>query len=54
MIVKNILASKRGDVVTIEPTVDLAAAAKLLTERHIGAVVVLGARCSRFHRQLRC
>ena len=43
MIVKNILASKRGDVVTIEPTADLAAATKLLTERHIGAVVVLGA-----------
>ena len=43
MIVKNILADKRGDVVTIEPTADLAAAIKLLTERHIGAVVVLGA-----------
>jgi CBS domain-containing protein len=43
MIVKNILAGKGGDVVTIEPTADLAAAAKLLTERHIGAVIVLGA-----------
>ena len=43
MIVKNILADKRGDVVTIEPTADLAAAVKLLTARHIGAVVVLGA-----------
>jgi CBS domain-containing protein len=43
MIVKNILAAKRGDVVTIEPTANLAAAAKLLTERHIGAVVILGA-----------
>ena len=43
MIVKNILANKRGDVVTIEPTADLAAAVKLLTERQIGAVVVLGA-----------
>jgi CBS domain-containing protein len=43
MIVKNILAGKRGDVVTIEPTADLAAAVKLLTEHHIGAVVVLGA-----------
>jgi CBS domain-containing protein len=43
MIVKNILADKRGDVVTIEPSADLAAAAKLLTERRIGAAVVLGA-----------
>ena len=43
MIVKNILAAKRGDVVTIEPTANLAAAVKLLTERHIGAVVILGA-----------
>ena len=43
MIVKNILAGKRGDVVTIEPTADLAAAAKLLAERHIGAVVIVGA-----------
>jgi len=43
MIVKNILAGKRGDVVTIEPTADLTAATKLLAERRIGAVVVLGA-----------
>ena len=43
MIVKNILADKRGDVITIEPSADLAAAVKLLTERRIGAVVVLGA-----------
>ena len=43
MIVKNILAGKRGNVVTIEPTADLAAAAKLLAERRIGAVVILGA-----------
>jgi CBS domain-containing protein len=43
MIVKNILAEKRGDVVTIEPTADLAAAARLLSERHIGAVVIVGA-----------
>jgi CBS domain-containing protein len=43
MIVKNILADKRGDVVTIEPTADLAEAVRLLTERHIGAVVVLSA-----------
>jgi CBS domain-containing protein len=43
MIVKNILADKRGDVVTIEPTADLDAAVKLLAERRIGAVVILGA-----------
>ena len=43
MIVKNILAGKRGNVVTIEPTADLATAVKLLAERHIGAVVILGA-----------
>ena len=43
MIVKNILAAKQGDVVTIEPAADLAAAVKLLAERHIGAVVILGA-----------
>ena len=43
MIVKNILASKSGNVVTIEPTADLATAVKLLAERRIGAVVILGA-----------
>ena len=43
MIVKNILAGKRGNVVTIDPTADLAAAAKLLAGRRIGAVVILGA-----------
>jgi CBS domain-containing protein len=43
MIVKNILAAKRGDVVTIEATANLGAAVKLLTEQHIGAVVILGA-----------
>jgi CBS domain-containing protein len=43
MIVKNILAEKRGDVVTIEPTADLATAVKLLAERRIGVVVILGA-----------
>jgi CBS domain-containing protein len=43
MIVKNILAGKRGDVATIEPTADLAAAIKVLAERRIGAVVILGA-----------
>ena len=43
MNVKTILAAKGGNVVTIEPTADLAAAVKLLTERHIGAGVILGA-----------
>ena len=43
MIVKNILASKRGEVVTIEPTADVTTAVKLLAERRIGAVVILGA-----------
>ena len=43
MIVKNILAEKGGDVVTIAPTADLATAVKLMAERRIGAVVILGA-----------
>jgi CBS domain-containing protein len=43
MIVKNILVGKRGNVVTIEPTADLTAAVKVLAERRIGAVVILGA-----------
>jgi acyl dehydratase/CBS domain-containing protein len=43
MIVKNILLGRRGNVVTIEPTADLAAAVKLLAERRIGAVVIVGA-----------
>jgi len=43
MFVKNILADKGGNVVTIEPTADLAAAAKLLAERRIGSVLILGA-----------
>jgi len=43
MTVKAILAAKGGDVVSIEPTADLAAAAKLLTARRIGAVIILGA-----------
>ena len=42
MIVKNILANKSGDVITINPTTDIVAAAKLLAERGIGALVVLG------------
>ena len=43
MIVKNILAGKGGDVTTINPTADIIAAVKLMAERGIGAVVVLGA-----------
>jgi CBS domain-containing protein len=43
MIVKSIIDTKGGDVVTIEPSVSLDTAAKLLAERRIGAVVVLGA-----------
>ena len=43
MIVKDLLLGRRGDVVTTEPSADLAAAAKVLAERRIGAVVVLGA-----------
>ena len=43
MTVKAILAAKGGDVVSIEPNTDLAAVAKMLAERRIGAVVVLGA-----------
>lgn len=43
MNVKTILAAKGGDIVCIDPTADLTAAAKLLTERRIGAVVIRGA-----------
>ena len=47
MNVRAILAAKErnlgGDVVCIEPTADLAAAAKLLTTHRIGAVVIRGA-----------
>ncbi len=42
MTVSSILAVKGGNVVTIEPTATLGAAAKLLSERKIGAVLVLG------------
>jgi CBS domain-containing protein len=41
MTVKAIVSRKGSDVVTIEPTVDLAAAVKLMSERHIGAVVII-------------
>jgi CBS domain-containing protein len=42
MTVKAILSRKGSDVLTIEPAADLAAAAKLLVERRIGALVVTG------------
>ncbi len=40
---KEILAAKGGDTITIEPTADLAAAARLLAQHRIGAVVICGA-----------
>ena len=43
MSLKTILAAKGGNIVCIEPTADLAAAAKLLSTHHIGALVVLDA-----------
>jgi len=43
MIVRNILAGKGSDVVTVNPTADLITAAKAMTARGIGAVVILGA-----------
>ena len=43
MTVKAILAAKGGDIITIEPNSNVAAAAKRLAERHIGALVVTGA-----------
>jgi CBS domain-containing protein len=43
MIVSTILAAKGRDVVTIDPGANLADAAKLLTEKRIGAALVLGA-----------
>lgn len=43
MNVKTILAAKGGDIISIEPTADLAAAAKLLSTHRIGAVVIRGA-----------
>ena len=42
MIVKTIIDAKGRDVVTMEPGSSLDTAAKLLAERRIGAVVVLG------------
>jgi CBS domain-containing protein len=43
MTVKAILSVKGANVVTIEPTTNLATAAQLLADRRIGAVVVTGA-----------
>jgi CBS domain-containing protein len=43
MTVKAILAAKGGDVVTIEPSVSISAASRILAERRIGALVVIGA-----------
>ena len=43
VIVKNILAGKGDNVITINPTADVIAAVKLMAERGIGAIVVLGA-----------
>jgi CBS domain-containing protein len=43
MTVKAILSTKGSEVVTIEPTTNLASVAQLLAERKIGAVVVTGA-----------
>jgi CBS domain-containing protein len=47
MNVKSILAAKShnlgGDLISIEPTADLAAAARLLARHRIGAVVIRGA-----------
>jgi len=42
MTVKAILSAKGTEVLTIEPTTNVAAAAKLLAERKIGALVVTG------------
>jgi CBS domain-containing protein len=43
MTVRTILAAKGRDVVTIEPSASLAAAAELLAKKRIGAIVILGA-----------
>jgi CBS domain-containing protein len=43
MNVKTILAAKGGDIFSIEPTADLAAAARLLSKHRIGSAVIRGA-----------
>ena len=42
MTVKAILAAKGSDVVTIDPNSNVGAAAKILADRRIGALVVTG------------
>jgi CBS domain-containing protein len=42
MTVKAILSGKGPDIITIEPTADLANAVKVLAEHRIGAVIVTG------------
>lgn len=42
MTVKDILAVKGGEVATVDPSADLATAAKVLAARRIGALLVLG------------
>jgi FOG: CBS domain len=42
MSLKDILAAKGGNVIGIEPTADLVAAAKLLSTHRIGALLVRG------------
>lgn len=43
MSLKTVLAAKRDNIISIEPTANLAAAAKLLSAHRIGALVVLDA-----------
>jgi CBS domain-containing protein len=43
MIVKDILAQKGGEILTVEPSATLAAAMRTLAQRRIGALVVTGA-----------
>jgi CBS domain-containing protein len=42
MSVKAILSNKGRDVATVDPDTDLISAARQMSERHIGALVVLG------------
>jgi CBS domain-containing protein len=42
MIVKSILSTKGGDVISIEPTATLEAAVSMLAKHRIGALLVLG------------
>ena len=46
MTVKIILSAKGGEVITIGPTTSVAIAVKLLADRRIGALVVVGAEQS--------